>query len=133
MKNIIILTLLLISSNLIFGQVNPKKCMTTKLVKEELKNNPDYLQAKNNTRELTNSDTTTITIPVVVHVIHRTTHPNIGSGTNISNAQIEDQLRILNEDYSKTNSEFPNPPRNTFVNYAGNPNLKFCLANTDPD
>ena len=104
MKNIIILTLLLISSSLIFGQVNPKKCMTTKLVKEELKNNPDYLQAKNNTRELTNSDTTTITIPVVVHVIHRTTHHNIGSGTNISNAQIEDQLRILNEDYSKTNS-----------------------------
>ena len=44
-----------------------------------------------------------------------------------------DQLRILNEDYSKTNSEFPNPPRNTFVNYAGNPNLKFCLATLDPN
>ena len=87
MKNILILFVLLISSNLIFAQDNPKKCMTTKLVKEELKNNPDYLQAKNNTQELTtsNSEKATITIPVVVHVIHRTSHPNIGSGTNISN------------------------------------------------
>ena len=135
MKNILILFVLLIASNLIFAQDNPKKCMTTKLVKEELKNNPYYLQAKNNTRELTTSnfEKTTIIIPVVVHVIHRTTHPNIGSGTNISNAQIEDQLRILNEDYSKTNPEFPNPPRNTFVNYAGNPELKFCLATIDPN
>ena len=71
-----------------------------------------------------------IIIPVVVHVVHRNTHPSVGSGTNISNAQIEDQIRILNEDYSKTNSEFPNPPRSTFKNIAGNANLQFlsCLA-----
>ena len=56
----------------------------------------------------------TITIPVVIHVVHRQTHVNIGSGTNISNEQIEDQLRTLNEDFSKTNPEFPNPPRNIF-------------------
>ena len=42
-----------------------------------------------------------------------------------------DALRILNEDYSKTNPEFPNPPRNTFTNVAGNPNLEFCLASVD--
>ena len=73
-----------------------------------------------------------ITIPVVVHVVHRT-QDNIGANTNISDAQIEDQLRILNEDYSKTNPEFPNPPRNTFVSYAGNPELQFCLASIDPN
>jgi hypothetical protein len=39
----------------------------------------------------------------------------------------------LNEDYSKTNPEFPNPPRNTFVAYAGNSDLQFCLATTDPN
>ena len=61
-----------------------------------------------------NMKNTTITIPIVVHVIHKNTHANIGSGTNISNAQIEDAIRILNEDFSKTNSEFPNPPRSTF-------------------
>ena len=64
--------------------------------------------------------------------MHRNTHPSVGTGTNISNAQIEDQIRILNEDYSKTNSEFPNPPRSTFKNIAGNANLQFCLASEDP-
>jgi hypothetical protein len=57
---------------------------------------------------------------------------DIGSNTNIPNLQIEDGLRILNEDSSKTNLEFPTPPRNTFLNYAGNPNLQFCLATVDP-
>jgi hypothetical protein len=76
---------------------------------------------------------TTITIPVVIHIIHRQSHSNIGSGTNIPNIQIEDALRILNEDFSKTNPEFPNPPRNTFLNYWGNPDLEFCLATTDPN
>ena len=66
-------------------------------------------------------------------MIYRSSHANIGVGTNISNEQIEDQLRILNEDYSKMNPEFFNPPRNTFSNYWGNPNLQFCLATTDPN
>ena len=63
--------------------------------------------------------------------MHRQTHANIGSGTNISNEQIEDAIRILNEDFSKTNSEFPNPPRNTFINLAADVQLQFCLAATD--
>ena len=90
------------------------------------KENKKWLSENGNSKEV-------ITIPIVVHVIYRQTHANPGIGTNIPNFQIEDQIRILNEDYSKTNSEFPNPPRNTFVNYAGNPNLKFCLATTDPN
>ena len=40
-----------------------------------------------------------ITIPVVVHVIHN--GEAIGEGTNISQAQIESQIRILNEDFRK--------------------------------
>ncbi len=135
MKKFILFTCFFISSNLIFSQENYKKCNTTRLVNQELSNNADYLKARNNTTELTNIDfqKATITIPIVVHIIHRTSHSNIGSGTNISNEQIEDQLRILNEDYSKTNPEFPNPPRNTFLGNSGNANLKFCLATTDPD
>ena len=72
-----------------------------------------------------------ITIPIVVHVIYKNTHSNIGSGTNISNEQIEDAIRILNEDFSKTNPAFPNPPRNTFINYAADVQIQFCLANSD--
>ena len=129
---ITILTLFL--SLTIFAQEN-KKCYTTELINKELIDNKNYQNQINQVHKenknwiLENrNNKEVITIPIVVHVIYRQTHANIGIGTNIPNFQIEDQIRILNEDYSKTNSEFPNPPRNTFVNYAGNPNIKFCLA-----
>ena len=117
-----------------------KKCNTTYLVNKaivedynykigiEESNNKNNNWIKNNKSNITKE---TLIIPTVVHVIYRNSHSNIGSGTNISDAKIEDAIRILNEDYSKTNPEFPNPPRNTFVNYAGNPNLQFCLATED--
>lgn len=117
-----------------------KKCMTTPLVEHELLTNPDYVDGRAKaladnyawTQE-SKQEKDVINIPIVIHIIHKSSHVNIGSGTNISENQIEDALRILNEDYSKTNPEFPNPPRNTFLSYAGNPNLKFCLATTDPN
>ena len=139
MKTKLILILLIISSLQISAQKNFKKCLTTPLVQQELKSNPDY--AKGREKSIAENSTwiadnhtkkSTLNIPVVVHIVHRVSHANMGSGTNISDAQIEDALRILNEDYSKTNPEFPNPPRATFLTYAGNPDLKFCLATTDP-
>ena len=140
MRNILSLIILSIAWNFIFAQENPKKCITTHLIVEELKTNPEYELMRQNlihyhqeNKGITNKNQSTITIPVVVHVVHRVSHSTIGSGTNISNAQIEDQLQILNEDYSKTNPEFPNPPRNTFISYAGNPELQFCLATIDPN
>ena len=140
MKKIAILTLSIIITLQVTAQENPKKCIATRLVEQELISNPDYAKAraniisenkiwiKNNSKEKN-----IITIPVVIHIIHKNTHQNIGIGTNISNVQIEDALKILNEDYSKTNPEFPSPPRNTFLNYWENPDMKFCLATTDPD
>lgn len=135
MKKILLLSLFIALSISFYGQENHKKCNTTKLVLQELKGNLDYAKARENAQLLKNNSTkkTTITIPVVIHIIHRQSHSNIGSGTNIPNIQIEDALRILNEDFSKTNPEFPNPPRNTFLNYWGNPDLEFCLATTDPN
>jgi len=139
MKKIAILSLLALTSIVMSGQGNMKKCITTRLVEQELISNPDY--AKGRADAITeniawikanNSEKTTINIPVVIHIIHKNTHSNIGIGTNISNDQIEDALKILNEDYSKTNPEYLNPPRNTFLNYWGNPDMKFCLATSDP-
>ncbi|MGY8980290.1 MAG: zinc-dependent metalloprotease [Flavobacteriales bacterium] len=116
------------------------RCYTTPLISNEIKNNPEYqlniqkiFDENKVWLQSNNSQKSTLTIPVVVHIVHRQTHANIGVGTNIPIEQIEDGLRILNEDYSKTNSEFPNPPRNTFLNVAGNPNLQFCLATEDPN
>ncbi|MAU37175.1 MAG: hypothetical protein CMD14_07380 [Flavobacteriales bacterium] len=140
MIKVISLSILFISSNLIFAQINAKKCITNRISLEAINNDTEYEEMRKNlinyhqenkNKNLKNQ--TEITIPVVIHIVHRAVHSNIGSGTNISNEQIEDQLRILNEDFSKTNSEFPNPPRNSFINYAANPGIKFCLASIDPN
>ena len=123
MKKIAILTLSIILNLQVIAQENYKKCLTTSLVEKEIISNTDYAKSraniisenkiwiKNNSKEKN-----TMNIPVVVHIIHRNTYTQIGQGNNISNAQIEDALKILNEDYSKTNPEYPNPPRNTFIN-----------------
>ena len=139
MKKIAILSLLVLTSIVMSGQVNIKKCITTRLVEQELISNPDYAKGRENSIteniawiKANHSEKITLNIPVVIHIIHKNTHSNIGIGTNISNAQIENALKILNEDYSKTNPEYPNPPRNTFLNYWGNPDMKFCLATSDP-
>ncbi len=131
----------LLISQILVAQ-NVKKCNTTFLMNNEIEKNEEYLENRKrlivedklwiNQNHNTSNKRSTITIPIVVHVIYRTNHANIGSGTNISDARIEDAIRILNEDYSKTNPEFPNPPRNTFLNSSGNPNLEFCLATIDP-
>jgi len=120
---------------------NIKKCNTTFLVNKEIELNKEYLENREKIikenklwiDQNNNNKASSIIVPIVVHVIYRTNHTNIGSGTNISDARILDAIRILNEDYSKTNPEFPNPPRNTFLNYSGNPNLEFCLATIDPN
>ena len=137
MKKIILYTLIFLSINAT-SQESGKKCMTTDLIKNELEFNLDYelnrqsLYHYNKKNQFTNNkNQPIITIPVVIHVIHRV-QDAVGSNTNIPNVQIEDQLLILNQDYSQTNPEFPNPPRNTFINNVGNPQIQFCLASIDP-
>lgn len=64
-------------------------------------------------------------IPVVFHVVH------MGGPENISKEQIEDQIRILNEDFSRTNEDTVNT-RDIFKPVASNPNVEFRLAKLDP-
>ena len=136
-----ILFLLTLISQILLAQ-NMKKCNTTFLVNQEMQLDKEYLENRERiilenkiwiNKNKTTNKSTAVTIPIVVHVIHRSNHVNIGSGTNISDERILDAIRILNEDYSKTNPEFPNPPRNTFLSFAGNPNIQFCLATIDPN
>jgi len=135
----LILTLAFIT--IILQAQNSNKCGTTSLVQKELINNADYLTGYNNALQQNAvwlaqnkgvSRKSVITLPVVVHIVYKYSHP-LGIGTNIPDFQIEDAFKIINEDFSKTNAEFPNPPRNTFLQYAGNANLKFCLATVDPN
>jgi len=71
----------------------------------------------------------TITIPVVFHVLHSGTP--VGSGYNISDAKLMQQLDALNEDFNAQNSDLSKLPGN-FTSAIGNLNVNFCLANADP-
>jgi len=64
-------------------------------------------------------------IPTVFHIIHQ------GGIENISMAQIEDQMRILNEDFLRLNADTINT-RAEFLGVAANPNIEFRLAKLDP-
>ncbi|CAG5080922.1 M43 family zinc metalloprotease [Parvicella tangerina] len=66
------------------------------------------------------------TIPVVFHVIH------INGDGNISDAQIHDQMRILNEDYQKLNADTANTIT-AFKGIAADCQIEFKLAQIDPD
>lgn len=67
-----------------------------------------------------------ITIPVVVHVMH-----DNGTG-NILKAQIDDGIRIINEDFNKLNADTTNV-RNIFKPYIADAQIEFKLAKIDPN
>lgn len=64
-------------------------------------------------------------IPTVFHIIHQ------GGSENISMEQIEDQMRIINEDFRRQNADTTNT-RPVFLDVAADANVEFRLANKDP-
>ncbi|MBK7964427.1 MAG: T9SS type A sorting domain-containing protein [Bacteroidetes bacterium] len=67
-----------------------------------------------------------VTIPVVVHVVYNT------SSQNISEAQINSQINILNADFRKLNSDIGLLP-SVFSGLAADCEIQFCLAQRDPN
>jgi hypothetical protein len=71
------------------------------------------------------SVTGTITIPVVVHVVYN------NATENISAAQVQSQIDILNEDFRRLNADAVNTP-SVFQGVAADVEIEFCLATVDP-
>jgi hypothetical protein len=69
-------------------------------------------------------------IPIVVHVIHNGSA--IGSGPNIPDSQIFEQIRILNEDFRRLNADANRTPAE-FQPVAADSNIEFVLAKQDPN
>lgn len=70
-----------------------------------------------------------ILIPVVVHVIHNGSVE--GEGLNVPLSQIQEQIRILNEDFQRLNADAANTPAE-FLPFAGLINIEFILAKQNP-
>jgi len=64
-----------------------------------------------------------ITIPVVVHVLYNT------AAQNITDAQVQSQIDVLNEDFNKTNADAANTPS---VFTAATVGVRFVLATRTP-
>jgi hypothetical protein len=71
----------------------------------------------------------TYVIPVVVHIIHN--GEPVGTGVNISDAQIQSQINVLNNDFKRLNADAANTPAE-FGTVAGSIDIEFVLAKQDP-
>ena len=67
----------------------------------------------------------TVIIPVVVHVLYNT------AAQNISDAQVQSQIAVLNEDYQKLNADASKTP-GIYAGLVANVNVQFVLAKRDP-
>ncbi len=67
----------------------------------------------------------TVIIPVVVHVLYNT------AAQNISDAQVQSQIDVLNEDFRKLNADATKTPAQ-FAGLAADANVQFVLAKRDP-
>src|SRR5690606_26855361 len=61
-------------------------------------------------------------IPVVIHIVHDPAHGTPGTGSNISDAQVENQLEALNDAYANINGG----PQSVDTR------IQFCLATNVP-
>lgn len=137
MKKILLLSLLTaFIGNTAFAQAE-KRCATDEFYQEAVKANPDVLRvqqqledftasfSRNQAMQRTASGAPLYIIPLVFHILH-----NYGS-ENISDAQVIDAVRVINEDYSKMNSD-TNQIIGPFLGIAADAQIEFRLANIDP-
>jgi len=113
-----------------------RTCGTTEYMQQRLNSNPklkdnynkvqEQMKTLINSGELANRNTAVVvTIPVVVHVVYNNTTQNI------SDAQINSQIAILNQDFRKLNTDITSVPA-AFAGLTADCEIQFCLAQRDP-
>lgn len=127
--------ILLISCSILFSTFihAQRNCGTMEAYSSALLMNPELasnresieVQIRHWIATQSNSSRSVNTIPVVVHVIYNT------SEQNISDAQVQSQIDVLNEDYARLNADASQTPA-MFNNIVANCEIQFCLAKTDP-
>ncbi|WP_226388838.1 T9SS-dependent choice-of-anchor J family protein [Penaeicola halotolerans] len=88
------------------------------------------IELRNDRKFNSQRNETVYQIPVVVHVIHN--GEPVGVGPNISEAQVLDGIRILNEDFRRLNAD-ANQTKPEFQSVAGDARIEFVLAKQDPE
>ena len=137
-SHLLLITLLILTSKDLTAQ-QTEWCATDEMLQEYLNENPSVessfweeqiqlseLSQLNSIKGGQNNKAPIITVPVVVHVIH---YDGLG---NITKQQIDDGIRVLNEDFQKLNADTVST-RTIFRNIAADVQIQFKLANLDPN
>ena len=122
---------LISNTTTLFSQRN---CGTHDFNTKQFEHNLDYQNARKAIENQTKSfilegstARTSVTIPVVVHIVWRTGFPT----ENISDAQVNSQIDALNQDFRLLNSNASSIPT-AFKPIAADCNINFCLAKRTP-
>lgn len=109
------------------------RCATDSYISDEIQSGTHISPQKQEASRISNkqSDAGTLNpaefiIPVVVHVLYN--HPD----QNISKAQVESQIDVLNKDFGKKNADIVNVPA-VFAGLATDTKIRFSLAELDPE
>ncbi|WP_035672843.1 zinc metalloprotease [Flavobacterium sp. 83] len=105
-----------------------RSCASQDVLTEQLKADPTLALRMNQIEAFTQKSMLTnrlvngkVVIPVVVNVLYKT------AAENISDAQIQSQIDVLNKDYTATNPDFSNIPAE-FAGVAANVGITFELV-----
>ncbi len=116
------------------GLPTRRTCGTMQVHERLLRTDPAYEAARNQSetqawryanRMLAGARTGVTVIPVVVHVVYKT------ATQNISDAQIQSQIDVLNRDFRKTNPDVNSTPA-VFKPLCADARIEFELAKKDP-
>ena len=124
----IFLTLFILSSIFCFSQ-EKRNCGTNERLELYRQSHPESIRKSQLLEqdiqkwidENANTKTNAITIPVVVHVVYK------NNSENISDAQIQSQIDVLNKDFRRLNQDASNTPFD-FLPFAADMQIEFCLA-----
>ena len=115
-----------------------KYCATDSMTNEALQKYPDYARGRQAFKDMVNAIDTTpnaaylrqsgtkYTIPIVIHIIHTY------GADNVSDAQVLDAVRVINEDFNKLNADTSQVSAPYQSRYA-NVGFEFKLAKKDPN
>src|SRR6476620_2871683 len=126
-RNLLFLTtLLLFISGKIFAQ---RTCASYEHLQEQIKNDPVFAKKvqdnekgfANYQRNHPSQRNTIVTIPVVVHVVYNSTDQNI------SDAQVQSQIDVMNADFTASNSDYNNYDAG-YSSVKGDMSIQFCVA-----
>jgi len=135
--NKITIVFFLVFSMSIFAQ---RTCGTDAKLQELIKNKPgfathhkevmDFIYNPNTSKKLFSKQSSTantiVTIPVVFHILYK------NANQNISEAQIQTQLDVLNKDFRKLNTDFNTVVPAVFKPLAADVEVLFCKATKTP-